>query len=366
VRVLFAGGGTGGHLYPALALAEHLRQTERSFDALFLGSARGIEARVVPQAGFNLHCIPGSGFRRLGLMGRIKALVSLALGVSHALWVVHRFSPQVVVATGGWASLAGGLAAILLRKPLLVQEQNSVPGFSNRFLARWATQVHVAFPGTETRFRHPDRVRVTGNPLRAALVQAAENGAAPEPGTILVIGGSRGARSINHAVAEAIPHLESQGVSWLWQTGELDHDQVAPQWEGHPRVTVCAFLEDIAAAYGQSQLLVCRAGAMTLSEITCLGKPAILVPFPGAVDDHQTRNARVLSDAGAAVLIADADLNGARLAEEIATLLGDPPRLQEMARQARALARPQATEHLAEAIRALSGAPQRDAALVAC
>ena len=143
MKVLFAGGGTGGHLYPALAMAEYLRDTEDGFEAHFLGSARGLEAQVIPKTGFPLHCIPGSGFRRLGVMGRIKALLALCLGVWGALRVVHRFRPDVVVATGGWASLAGGIAAVLMRRPLLVQEQNSIPGFSNRLLGRWATQVHV-------------------------------------------------------------------------------------------------------------------------------------------------------------------------------------------------------------------------------
>jgi UDP-N-acetylglucosamine--N-acetylmuramyl-(pentapeptide) pyrophosphoryl-undecaprenol N-acetylglucosamine transferase len=349
-----------------LAIAEHLRQSDDAFDALFLGSARGIEARVVPQSGFALHCIPGSGFRRLGLFGRIKALWGLLLGLCSALGVVWRFAPDVVVATGGWASLAGGLAAILLRKPLLVQEQNSVPGFSNRFLGRWADQVHVAFPGTEGSFAHPDRVRLTGNPLRSVLLQEARVDADSTLNTILVIGGSRGARSINRAVGEAIPILEAAGVmvQWVWQTGTLDYADIEPHWVTHPRVMVRAFLDDIATAYSRSCLLVCRAGAMTLSEITALGKPAILVPFPGAVDDHQTRNARVLEDAGAAVLVADAELDGVRLAAEIERLLRQPQTLQDMAQRATTLARPRATEELANAIRGLADVRQRDAAVV--
>lgn len=368
MRVLFAGGGTGGHLYPALAIAEYLRETGDDFEAMFLGSARGIEASAVPRAGFRLRCIPGSGFRRLGPLGRLKAMCSLMLGLVSALRIVHRFSPQVVVATGGWASLAGGLAAVLLRKPLLVQEQNSVPGFSNRLLGRWAAQVHTAFPGTEQAFAHPERVSVTGNPLRSSLLRQASVPATDDdraPTTILVVGGSRGARSINNAVSEAIPLLqETLPLHWLWQTGELDHAALASQWAANEAVTLCAFLDDIAAAYGASRLLVCRAGAMTLSEITALGKPAILVPFPGAVDDHQTRNAQVLVQAGAAILVGDADLSGARLAQEISRLLQTPDELEEMSRRSRRLARPAATEHLATAIRELSGVRQVSLALV--
>ena len=368
MRVLFAGGGTGGHLYPALAIAEHLRSRQQDFEALFLGSARGIEASAVPRAGFELHCIQGSGFRRSGLLSRLKAMFSLLLGLWSALRVVHRFRPHVVVATGGWASLAGGLAAVLLRRPLLVQEQNSVPGFSNRLLGRWAAQVHIAFPGTEAAFAHPERVHLSGNPLRESLlIEASEPTVVSEtsPWTILVVGGSRGARSINAAVSEAVPLLQaSLPLHWLWQTGELDHAALVSQWGAHASVTLCAFLEDIAAAYRSCRLLVCRAGAMTLAEITALGKPAILVPYPGAVDDHQTRNARVLVDAGAAVLLPDADLSGARLAAEITRLLHEPGRLQEMSRQSRALARPAATAQLAAAIGQMSGASQGNMALV--
>jgi len=349
-------------------MAEYLRDTEDGFEAHFLGSARGLEAQVIPKTGFPLHCIPGSGFRRLGVVGRIKALLALCLGVWGALRVVHRFRPDVVVATGGWASLAGGIAAVLMRRPLLVQEQNSIPGFSNRLLGRWATQVHVAFPGSEAAFAHPQRVTVTGNPLRQSLLQATQSTASTSsPPRVLVVGGSRGARSINRAVAAAIPLLEESGVrpQWLWQTGEADYADLAPRWAEHPEITIQAFLDDIAAAYQQSSLLVCRAGAMTLSEITALAKPAILVPFPGAVDDHQTRNAEVLTKAGAAVLIADADLTGERLATEIARLLGEPQTLQEMSQRARQLARPQATEHLAAAIRGLGKANNHSVAYAA-
>jgi UDP-N-acetylglucosamine--N-acetylmuramyl-(pentapeptide) pyrophosphoryl-undecaprenol N-acetylglucosamine transferase len=186
------------------------------------------------------------------------------------------------------------------------------------------------------------------------------------PTTILVVGGSRGARSLNVAVSEAIPLLASKlPLHWLWQTGELDHDALAQQWKEQPTVTLCAFLDDIAAAYRRCQLLVCRAGAMTLAEITALGKPAILVPFPGAVDDHQTRNAQVLEDAGAAILVADADLCGDRLAAEIMRLLQTPEILLRMSQCSRRLAMLAATEQLATAVGELSGVSQAHLAWVA-
>jgi UDP-N-acetylglucosamine--N-acetylmuramyl-(pentapeptide) pyrophosphoryl-undecaprenol N-acetylglucosamine transferase len=351
VKVLFAGGGTGGHLYPALAVAEHLRRTRPDCECAFMGSAHGLEARLVPQHGFTLHVIPGSGFRRMGLGGRIRAFFDLGRGVAAALAFVGRWRPDVVVATGGYASLAAGIAAAVLRRPLVVQEQNSIPGVSNRLLGRLAREIHVAFPGCERYFAKP--VKVTGNPLRAEILQPQAPPVDLPAGApiVLVVGGSRGARSINNAVAAAIPIVaQRRRVVWLWQTGELDHARLAPQWDGAPDVRLRAYIDAMPAALAAATLLVCRAGAMTLAEITALGKAAILVPFPGAVDDHQTANARALVDAGAAVLVADRDLDAARLAAEVDALLGDPARLERMRAASRSLARPHATEELAAAV----------------
>jgi UDP-N-acetylglucosamine--N-acetylmuramyl-(pentapeptide) pyrophosphoryl-undecaprenol N-acetylglucosamine transferase len=357
VRALFAGGGTGGHLYPALAVADHLRRSHPGFEAVFLGSAQGLEARLVPQHGFVLHTIPGSGFRRMGLGGRLRFVWSFARGLVAALSLVRRLRPDVVLATGGYASLAAGLAAAALRRPLVVQEQNSIPGLTNRLLGRLAREVHVAFPGCERYFGRP--VHLTGNPLRADIL------APPVPITglpaavpvILVVGGSRGARSINSAVGAAIPIVAAtRRVVWLWQTGDLDHPRLAPEWGNVPDVMLRAYLDDMPAALAAAQLLVCRAGAMTLAEITAMGRPAILVPFPGAVDDHQTANARSLVDAGAAVLVPDAELDGPRLARAVLELVADPARLARMGAASAGLARPRATEELAAALERQAGA----------
>ena len=353
MRVLFAGGGTGGHLYPALAVAEHLRRTRPDCESAFMGSAQGLEARLVPQHGFALHLISGSGFRRKGLVGRVRAALDLGRGVAQALAFVRSWKPDVVVATGGYASLSAGLAAALLRRPLVVQEQNSIPGVTNRILGRLAREVHVAFPGCERYFgRH---VKLTGNPLRDEILAAQPPLAGVPSGVpiVLVVGGSRGARSINTAVAAAIPLVARQArVVWLWQTGELDYGRLAPQWDGAPDVLLRAYIDHMPVALAAATLLVCRAGAMTLAEITARGKPAILVPFPGAVDDHQTANARSLVDAGAAVLMADHDLDGARLATEVIGLVGAPERLQRMGQASAGLARPRATQELAAAVTA--------------
>jgi UDP-N-acetylglucosamine--N-acetylmuramyl-(pentapeptide) pyrophosphoryl-undecaprenol N-acetylglucosamine transferase len=348
---LFAGGGTGGHLYPALAVAQELRRSRPDCQCVFVGSATGLEARLVPQHGFQLRTIPGSGFRRMGLAGRARFLLHFGRGLWTALRFVRAWKPDVVLATGGYASLAAGLAALLLGRPLVVQEQNSIPGLTNRLLGRLAREVHVAFAGCERYFKRP--VHLTGNPLREEILRPPGRVRDLPPGVpvVLVVGGSRGARSINRAVADAIPRVRARArVCWLWQTGELDHRDLAPTWAGDPDVRLQAYVDDMAAAIGSADLLVCRAGAMTLSEITALGKAAILVPFPGAVDDHQTANARALVDAGAAILIPDAALGGEKLAETVLGLLADPARLDSMRRASAGLARPQATALLVAAI----------------
>jgi UDP-N-acetylglucosamine--N-acetylmuramyl-(pentapeptide) pyrophosphoryl-undecaprenol N-acetylglucosamine transferase len=358
VRVLFAGGGTGGHLYPALAVAQHLRRTRRDFECIFLGAENGLEREIVPREGFTLHAIPGSGFRRLGLGGRLRFFWSLARGLLQAVRLVWRWRPDVVLATGGYASLAGGLAALFWRKPLAVQEQNRIPGMATRLLGRMARRIYVGFPGTESAFRRRDRVVCVGNPVREQLQQPS----APPPGlpagapVILIVGGSRGARSINGAVDAAIPLVAAHvRVTWLWQTGRLDHEELAARWRDEESVSVREFLPDMAAAYAAATLVVCRSGAMTLAEITLLGKPAILVPFPGAVDDHQTANARVLTAAGAAILLPDADLSGEKLAREVSELLRSGERLAQMATRSRQLGRPDATRELAADLLRLSG-----------
>ena len=362
MRVLFAGGGTGGHLYPALAIAKYLRRTRTDFECLFLGTTSGLEGEIVPREGFPLRVIPGSGFRRLGLTARLRFFWTLLRGFFAALVIVRRFAPDVVLASGGYASLAGGLAAVALRRPLCVQEQNSVPGLAARLLGALARQVFVAFPGTEKAFRRPERVHCVGNPVREELlgeVRALDGLPTGQP-VVLVLGGSRGARSINRAVEAAVPLLAPRRrVTWLWQTGRLDHEALAPRWAQHPDVRLWDYLSDVGAAYVSATLLVCRAGAMTLAEITALGKPALLVPFPGAVDDHQTANARHLVERGAAVLVPDAELDGARLADEIERLLSAPEALARMAAQSHALGPRDATAHIAGALLQVAGVEPR-------
>jgi UDP-N-acetylglucosamine--N-acetylmuramyl-(pentapeptide) pyrophosphoryl-undecaprenol N-acetylglucosamine transferase len=272
---------------------------------------------------------------------------------------MRRLRPDLVVATGGHASLAGGLAAALTRTPLVVQEQNRIPGLASRLLGRLARRVYVGFPGTEKAFSHPQRVRFLGNPVREDLLRPRDiPPEVPRDRPVLVVlGGSRGARSVNRAVAAAIPLLRETRCFWIWQTGDLDFPALQPTWGHDADVLLQKYLGDVGAAYAVATLLVCRAGAMTLSEITALGKAAILVPFPGAVDDHQTANARTLSDAGAAFLLPDRELSGERLAQEVAALLQAPERLQDMAARSRNLGRPEATSALVQDFMQVLGGP---------
>jgi UDP-N-acetylglucosamine--N-acetylmuramyl-(pentapeptide) pyrophosphoryl-undecaprenol N-acetylglucosamine transferase len=337
-------------------VAQELRRAVPAVECLFLGSRDGMEAQILPRAGLALHAIPSRGFRRLGLRGRLLFFWSLVRGLLAASRLVRRWRPDLVVATGGHASLAGGLAAVLWRRTLVVQEQNRIPGFATRLLSRPAQRVYAGFPGTERAFAHPERVRCLGNPVRAELGGATPPSRPGDVPVLLVLGGSRGARSINRAVGEAIPLLApAHRVRWLWQTGRLDHDALAAAWKRTPGVEVRAYLDDMRAAYAAACLVVCRSGAMTLAEITACGKAAILVPFPGAVDDHQTANARYLVEAGAAVLLPDAELSGVRLAREIGALLVAPERLEAMARRSAALARPDAARALVDDVLALLG-----------
>lgn len=364
MRILFAGGGTGGHLYPALAVAKHLRRTRPDFECLFLGSQGGLEGDIVPREGFPLQTIPGSGFRRLGVGARLRFLWTFLRGFVAALGLVRRWRPDAVMASGGYASLAGGLAAVALRRPLCVQEQNRVPGLASRLLGSMAREVLAGFPGTEGAFRHPLRVRCVGNPVREELLgDLTPLADVPrERPVVLVLGGSRGARSINRAVDAAIRRLKHEPrVLWLWQTGRLDHATWAERWAREPDVRLWDYLSDVGAAYVSATLLVCRAGAMTLAELTALGKPAILVPFPGAVDDHQTVNARHLVEHGAAVLVPDAELSGERLAHELGRLLAAPEVLEQMAQRSYELGPRGATALIAQALLRVAGVEGREA-----
>jgi UDP-N-acetylglucosamine--N-acetylmuramyl-(pentapeptide) pyrophosphoryl-undecaprenol N-acetylglucosamine transferase len=354
--ILIMAGGTGGHVYPALALARALRG--RSWQVVWLGTRRGLEARVVPAEQIPIEWLTISGLRGKGVMPWLLAPFRLLRALSEALAVIRRHQPNVVIGLGGFVSGPGGVAAWLARRPLLIHEQNAVAGFTNRCLARLARRVLCAFPDS---FGGGVAAQVIGNPVRsdiAAIAPPAERFATRRGAIrILVIGGSQGATRLNSIVPRSIAALGAGVAVEVWhQSGERWLAQAQHSYsEARVPARVSAFIEDMSEAYAWADLVICRAGALTISELAAAGVGAVLVPFAAAVDDHQTHNAAYLVRDGAAVLIAERDLTAERLCAELRTLCQGRGRLIAMAERARLLARTQATEELAAACAQLAG-----------
>ena len=358
MKVIIAGGGTGGHVFPGIAVAEELRRARRDADVLFVGSRRGLEAFAVPEAGFKIRYIMARGFPRHAWWRWPIALFATIVGFIQALWVVGAERPDVVLGTGGYVSAPVALAAWIWRRPLLIQEQNSIPGLANRWLSRIADEVHLSFVEARSYFARKDHLKVTGNPIRAHVLSGekstayAEFGLQPGKPTVFVFGGSRGAHRINDAALEAMRRLRGRvDVQWILQTGreDLEWAQKIVEKDQLPALVV-PFLTKIHLAYAAADLVVCRSGAMTLAEIAACGTPAILVPYPFAAHNHQLVNASNLVDRGAAAMILDDQLSGDRLAKEIAHWLSDRPALSQMSSNARRFARPDAAEKIARSI----------------
>jgi UDP-N-acetylglucosamine--N-acetylmuramyl-(pentapeptide) pyrophosphoryl-undecaprenol N-acetylglucosamine transferase len=347
---LIMAGGTGGHVYPALALARELRA--RAWQVVWLGTRRGIEARVVPAEQIPIEWLSISGLRGKGLLAWLAAPLRLLRALLEARAVIRRHQPQVVVGLGGFVAGPGGVAAWLARRPLLIHEQNAIAGLTNRLLARVATEVLAAFPGA---FGAGVAARVIGNPVRrdiAAIAAPAERFAQRTgPVRLLVVGGSLGATRLNGVVPAALARLAGTiGFEVRHQSGErwLESAQRAYA-EAGVRAQLLPYIEDMAEAYAWADLVVCRAGALTISELAAAGVGALLVPYPHAVDDHQTRNAGFLVGEGAARVVADRELTAERLAGELTQLCAGRGRLLAMAERARLCARPGATAALADA-----------------
>jgi UDP-N-acetylglucosamine--N-acetylmuramyl-(pentapeptide) pyrophosphoryl-undecaprenol N-acetylglucosamine transferase len=361
--IVIMAGGTGGHVFPALALARLLREHERK--VVWLGTRRGLEARIVPAENFPVEWLSVGGLRGKGVLTLLAAPFRLTRALLQALAVMRRHRPAAVVGLGGFVSGPGGVAAWLCRRPLLIHEQNAIAGFTNRCLAHLAREVLAAFPGA---FASKVHARVIGNPLRRDIVElpppprrfAGRAG----PIRLLVVGGSLGAARLNTVVpfaislaqkelAEKAPAAKERGTAAfevMHQSGERWLD-VARQSYVNAAVAadVRPFIDDMAQAYAWADLVICRAGALTISELAAAGVGAVLVPFPAAVDDHQTRNAAYLVDEGAAVLVADRDLTADALAAHLTALCAGRGRLLAMAERARLLAKPAAAEELLRA-----------------
>lgn len=344
--IMIMAGGTGGHVYPALAVAGELRR--RGAELCWLGTRRGMESAVVPRHGLRMRTIAVEGVRGKGWVRLLTAPPMLCAAIAQACWLLLRERPAAVLGMGGFASGPGGLAAWLLRIPLLVHEQNAVLGLTNRLLAPLATRLMEAFPGTFGRAR----AVTTGNPVRpeiAALPAPRERMAGRAgPLRLLVLGGSQGAQALNELAPAALALLPPGSVEVLHQSGPRLHEACARAYAGRGLAArVEPFVEDMAGAYAWADLALCRAGALTLAELAAAGLGAILVPYPHAVDDHQSLNARWLEACGAALVVQQRELDAAGLARLLEPLLGARERLVEMAERARARALPRATETVA-------------------
>jgi UDP-N-acetylglucosamine--N-acetylmuramyl-(pentapeptide) pyrophosphoryl-undecaprenol N-acetylglucosamine transferase len=348
MRAILAGGGTGGHVIPALAIANELKKSYAA-EVLFMGTARGIENRLVPAAGYPLQLVRVGALKNVSLMTRAKTAFDLPRAVWDAGRMLNEFAPDVVIGVGGYASGPAMLAAVLKHIPTLAFEPNVVPGFANRVVARFVSGAAVHFEETAKYFR---RAEVTGVPVRQAFfdIAVSKNRTRGGTPTLLVFGGSQGAHAINEAMIRCLPELRRQapGIHIIHQTGERDYnDALAAYRSLGESAEVFKFIEDMPAAFARADLVVCRSGASTVAEITAAGKPAIFVPFPRAADDHQRVNAEALARVDAAVVVEELKLEGVWLAETIAALLGDPLRLEMMSEAARGLAHPNAARDIA-------------------
>lgn len=345
--VMILAGGTGGHVFPALAVAEELRR--RNVPVVWMGTRAGLEARVVPAAGIELEWLAVRGLRRKGIVGWLGAPWMLLRSTLQALRILRKHRPRAVLGMGGYVSGPGALASRVLGVPLLLHEQNAIPGFTNEKLLRIARRVMTGFEGVF----EGDKVVFTGNPVRRAIAELPARDLSEingRPLRLLVLGGSHGAQALNEAVPAALARLDRGLRPEVWhQSGERSLAAAGEAYRAHAlEARVVPFIDDMAAAYGWADLAIARAGALTVAELAAAGLPAVLVPFPFAVDDHQTANARALVERDAAVLMPQDHLTPERLAATLRELLGDREHLRAMAGHARELGRPDAAARVAE------------------
>ena len=354
MRAILAGGGTGGHVIPALAIAQELQRRYQA-EVLFIGTARGLENRLVPAAGFPLQLVKVGALNRVSLATRIRTALDLPRAIFTAAGMLNNFQPDIVIGVGGYASGPAMLAAIMKHTPTLAFEPNLVPGFANRMIASFVSAAAVHFQQTADHFR--DAV-VTGVPVRPAFFKIARKLYSPGSPTLLVFGGSQGARAINQAVIRSLPELVRRlpALHVIHQTGEREYNEVQAAYAGIAISSeVHRFIDDMPAFFSRADLVLCRSGASTVAEIAAAGKPAIFVPFPRAADDHQRRNAEAMEQANAAVVLEETKLDEVWLVDTIDALLEDPARLARMSDAARAMAHPNAAKEIAELAAKVAG-----------
>ncbi|MCM1297898.1 MAG: undecaprenyldiphospho-muramoylpentapeptide beta-N-acetylglucosaminyltransferase [Muribaculaceae bacterium] len=354
-RILISGGGTGGHIFPALSIANALKE-RLDCDILFVGADNRMEMERVPAAGYEIKGLPVAGFDRKHLLRNISVLMKLRKSISMARKIVKDFKPDIAIGVGGYCSGPTLKAAQRAGVPTLLQEQNSYAGVTNKLLAKKAEKICVAYPDLE-RFFPADKIVLTGNPVRKDILNSSYTpgkarerfGLNPNRKTVLIVGGSLGALTLNESLEAGIRRLNDHGIQVIWQTGKNFGErgpQAAKNLEG---VVVTKFISDMAAAYAAADVVVSRAGAGSISELELLAKPCILVPSPNVAEDHQTKNARALSDKGAAILVTDADAR-AHLVDEIISLIDDEEKLRKMSGQIKNLALPHSDEKIVDEV----------------
>jgi UDP-N-acetylglucosamine--N-acetylmuramyl-(pentapeptide) pyrophosphoryl-undecaprenol N-acetylglucosamine transferase len=346
MKVIISGGGTGGHIYPAVAIANEIKRQRPQADILFVGALGKMEMEKVPREGYRIVGLPIAGFNRSNLLANFSFPIKLAKSMWQGYRVVKTFKPDIAVGVGGFASGPTLKIANFLGIKTLIQEQNSYAGVTNKILAQKAEKICVAYPGMEN-FFPPDKIVFTGNPVRNDMLLSGVNkeaakshfGLDPSKPTLLVIGGSLGAKSINQALAKDLPVLQKKGIQVIWQTGKNFQEPIVDR----TGIYLTEFIYEMDKAYAAADFVVSRAGALAVSELALVGKAAILVPFPYAAEDHQTRNAESLSTHGAALLIPDAQA-GEKLLAEVLALANDPNKILHLENAIRKFARPKAAE----------------------
>jgi len=355
MKVLIAAGGTGGHIYPGIAVAKEVMRRDAESEILFVGTARGLETKIVPDNGFQLSLINSAGLKNVGFVGKIKGLFILPKSFLEARSLIKSFKPDVVVGAGGYVSGPVLLMASLMRVPTLVMDSNALPGFTNRRLARFVDKAALTFEEALPYFG--EKGIVTGNPVRKEFFDIQPK-ARDEKVNLLIFGGSQGARAINNAMTDALEHLREfkDKLQITHQTGESDVEKIVEYYKRAEIETanVKPYISNMVDEFGKADLIICRAGATTCAELAAAGKAAIMIPLPTAADDHQRKNAEALQKTGAARMLLQRDLNGESLANEIISLINSPEKITEMEAAAKMLARQDAAETTVDIIENLA------------
>ena len=352
MKVVIAGGGTGGHLFPGIAVAEEFIKRDVRNRVMFIGTKRGIEHRVLGRLGYDLKLIDVEGLKGRGLKALIKGLYAIPISMWQSRKIMKEFGPEVVIGVGGYASGPAVITAWLMGIPTAIAEQNALAGNTNLILGKFVRKVFLTYEQSRKGFA-PEKVIMTGNPVRAAFAKGLADAAAQKQGRqILIFGGSQGAAAINRTIVAMMPLLQNlkEGFRIVHQTGERDFDMVREAYQKHGIVAqVSSFIVDMVSVYAASDLIICRAGATSLAEITAAGRASILIPFPWAANDHQTLNAQAMVEAGAALMLRESDLTPEKLFSMVETLLADERKLKEMEVQSKKSGRLDAAARIADA-----------------